>query len=152
MDLKIEAIVEIPRGSMYKYEMDKSTGLLVVDRPLPVELPYNYGYIPDTLHGDGDPLDICIVGAHPIYPLTKVKVSIIGAFLCNDNGMSDDKLVGIVVGESYFDEEIAKYLDEVRHYLSTYKKGFCVGGLADVEEARSILQKDLVRYEQDSGN
>ncbi len=55
---EVDAIVEIPYGSMYKYEVDKETGQLTIDRPLLSPLPYNYGYIPNTLHGDGDPLDV----------------------------------------------------------------------------------------------
>ena len=86
-NFEVQAIVEIPHGSLYKYEVDKTSGSLVVDRPLPVPLPYNYGYIMGTVHDDMDPTDIAIIGDYPIYPLTKVRVNVLGAFKCTDNGV-----------------------------------------------------------------
>lgn len=145
---EIEAIVEIPQFSTYKFEMDKKTGGLVMDRLLPSSLPYTYGFIPCTLHDDGDPLDICIFGGKGLYPLTKVKVKVIGAFLCTDNGCSDHKLIATLVGEEErWDTEICK--DSVKEYLSTYKDGFVVESFVGVEEARKILMKDLDAYQND---
>src|SRR5271166_4032705 len=97
-NFEIDGVVEIPFGSMFKYEVDKVTGLLTIDRPLPVALPYNYGYVPNTLHADGDPTDICIIDIYPIQSLTRVKLILLGAFICTDNGCSDDKLVAVVKG------------------------------------------------------
>lgn len=151
MSFEITAIVEIPHGSMYKYEVDKNSGNLVIDRPLSEPLPYNYGYVPNTLHGDGDPLDICIVGRNPIFPLTKVKVVLLGAFLCEDNGQSDDKLVGAVVNEihSYHGLEalLPIYKNQIERYLTTYKSGFIVKEWVDSEKAYEILMKDLDTYQ-----
>lgn len=146
MNFNVDAIVEIPHGSYYKYEIDKKTGQLVIDRPLPHPLPYNYGYVPNTLHEDGDPLDICIIGTHPIVSLTKVSVVILGAFKCIDNGESDDKLVAAVVGEhfSLLEQELAK--GAIRHYLSTYKEGFEVKEWVGPEEAYQIVLKDVDAY------
>jgi inorganic pyrophosphatase len=148
MMFEIEAIVEIPQYSKYKFEMDKKTGGLVMDRILIEALPYTYGFVPCTLHEDGDPLDICIFGGGGLYPLTKVKVKVLGAFLCKDNGFSDHKLVATLVGEEEkWDNE--GYKDTVQEYLSTYKDGFTVEGFVGVEEARKILMKDLDAYQND---
>src|SRR5437868_11382710 len=98
-NFKVEAIVEIPKGSFYKYEIDKDDGNLVLDRPMNQSIPYNYGFIPETLCGDGDPLDVFIVSYHPIPPLTKVEVVIVGVLKCIDNGEEDDKIIAMIAGE-----------------------------------------------------
>lgn len=142
----VKAIVEIPLGSLFKYEFDKETKSLKLDRPLPAPISYNYGYILETLHDDGDPTDVCIINNCPIYPLTSVTVSILGAFKCTDNGVSDDKLVGIVLGEIRSQDWIEENLKRVEYYLSTYKKGFIVNKWVDVDEAFKILVVDQYRY------
>ena len=145
MNFEITVVVEIPIGSRYKYEVDKNTGNLVVDRPLDLRMPYNYGYVPNTLHADGDPLDVCIIGCHPIYPMTKVKVKLIGALKCTDNGCSDDKLLAVVVGEDCLDQNIS--IKEVKSYLSIYKLGFTVVEQVGAEEAYRILMQDVETYQ-----
>ena len=145
MNFEVTVVVEIPHGSMYKYEIDKKTSQLVVDRPLDRPLPYNYGYVPQTLHEDGDPLDICIISKYPIFPLTKVRVVLLGAWLCQDNGCSDHKLVGQVVGEDYHRKE--ERISGVKNYLQTYKEGFTVDKWVDAPEAYEILMKDLQAYQ-----
>lgn len=147
MNFEVEAVVEIPFGSMYKYEIDKKHGTLTVDRPLPVPLPYNYGFVPHTLHDDGDPLDVCIIGKNPIFPLTHVKIIVLGAFLCDDNGFSDDKLVAHVVGEKFTEVEITNAKAEIEHYLATYKPGFTVKGSYGPEQAYQVLMKDVQAYQ-----
>jgi inorganic pyrophosphatase len=143
---EVEAVVEISFGSMYKYEVDKKTGQLVIDRPLSSPLPYNYGYVPNTLHEDGDALDVCIIGENPIYPLTKLKVILMGAFKCIDNGESDDKLVAVIVGEGVTDKYMNYAKQTVTNYLSTYKSGFEVLGFVGPEEAYQIVMKDTEAY------
>jgi|ERR1700688_268790 len=144
---EIDAIVEIPRESMYKYEVDKKTGILLVDRPLSRPVPFNYGYVPGTLHNDGDPLDIFLIGNYPIYPLAQVKAKILGALICNDNGSSDDKLIAEVVGDKYNYLDSAK--EVITNYLTTYKEGFIVDKFVDAEEAYRILMKDVEAYLND---
>ena len=121
---KVEAIVEIPAGSRYKYELNKLTNRLRIDRLLLSPVPYCYGYINHTLHLDADPTDICIMTkGYPIHPLTEVSVSVIGAFKCTDNGVSDDKLVGIVFGETVGDWiDLAK--QDTEYYLSITRMVF----------------------------
>lgn len=145
---EIEAIVEIPQWCNYKFEVDKKTGGLVMDRFLPRPLPYTYGFIPCTLHADGDPLDVCIFGGSGLYPLTKVKIKVLGAFLCTDNGCSDHKLVAMLVDEQGT-EHTETFKDSIRQYLSTYKDGFTVEEFVGAEEARQILMKDLQAYQND---
>jgi inorganic pyrophosphatase len=154
MSFEVDVIVEIPHGSIYKYEVDKTTGTLVIDRPLRKKLPYNYGYVPNTLHEDGDPLDVCILSNNPIYPLTKVKVNIVGALKCKDNGFSDDKLLAIVVGDApnlyyggFFTEEALT--QEIIDYLSTYKEGFVVESQLSSKEAYQILMHDIQAYQNE---
>lgn len=139
MSFETEAVVEIPFGSMYKYEVDKETGELTVDRPLPAALPYNYGFIPDTLYRDGDPLDVCIIGKHPIFPLTRVQIKVLGAFICDDNGDADDKLVAVVVGDNFSEIKLSVHLQEIRDYLSSYKDGFEVLNFVEATEAYDIF-------------
>lgn len=137
----IEAIVEIPFGSKYKYEVDKDTGKLKVDRPLLFPLPYNYGYFEGTLCGDGDPLDVCILGLHPIQSLAKVKVKVIGALICNDNGDSDDKILAVVDGELFEDILLQHMTNQLVDFLSTYKKGFEIKELVDQQKAIEIYEQ-----------
>lgn len=153
MNFEIDAVVEIPLGSYFKYEVDKKTGQLTIDRPLPSPLPYNYGFVPNTLHGDGDPLDICIITDGPIYPLTKLKVTLLGAFKCIDNGESDDKLVAIVKGTEDFAllgwdriSTLEQHKRAISHYLSTYKEGFIVNEFVGPEEAYEIVMKDIESF------
>lgn len=154
---EVDAIVEIPQGAFYKYEVDKKTGQLVVDRPLSKVIPYNYGYVPHTLHGDGDPLDVCIVGGWPVVPLARVRVVLIGALVCDDNGESDDKLLSHIVGQEWGfcwdgDDEVASkeyWIEEVKKYLSSYKEGFTVKSFVGAEEAYAILMKDLQAYQDE---
>jgi inorganic pyrophosphatase len=145
MDYKVSAIIEIPIGSSYKYEVDKERGYLVLDRPLNAPIPYNYGYIPKTLHDDGDPLDVCVIGVNPITPLARVKVVLLGAFLCEDNGFSDHKLVGFVEGENLDYTEF--HINQVKEYLSCYKSGFVVKSFVGPEEAFKIFEGDKYAYD-----
>jgi inorganic pyrophosphatase len=144
-NFEVAAIVEIPYGSRYKYEVDKKSGALMVDRLLKSPIPYNYGYVPGTLHGDGDPLDICILGQLPIHPMTKVKVKLVGALKCTDNGFSDDKLLGVVIGDDL--TLIGPCTIEVQDYLNSYKEGFVVESYIGPEEAYNILMKDVDSYQ-----
>src|ERR1700676_3263845 len=97
---KIRAIVEMPMKSNYKYEVNKTTGALRLDRPISRSVPFNYGYIPHTVCLDVDPIDLFLVSRYPIPPLTEVDVQLVGVFKCTDNGVSDDKLIGTLGGEN----------------------------------------------------
>lgn len=135
----IECVIEIPKGSEYKYEI--KDGQLFVDRPLNQPIPYNYGYVTDTLAEDGDALDIFIVTDTPIQAGAKCFVKIIGAFKCKDNNTIDDKLVGIV-----FKSNTPDYYINIYNFLSTYKMGFKVEEFTTDYE--NILKKAQEKFKK----
>src|SRR5476651_1757343 len=98
------AVVEIPLGSSNKYELDKASGLLKLDRVLhsAVFYPANYGFIPQTLADDGDPLDVLILAAEPVYPLTLVAARAIGLMTMKDQDEIDHKIVAVHVNDPEF--------------------------------------------------
>jgi inorganic pyrophosphatase len=138
----IKAVIEMPQGSYLKYEQDKATGSLAVDRILNQPVPYNYGYIPGTLCGDGDPLDVFIVCEEPIHPLAVVKIEIVGALRCTDNGDSDDKIIAHLVGDK--ERHGAFGLSLIKNYLETYKSGFQVHEFLNKDQAVEIYQKSAL--------
>lgn len=125
----MRAVVEMPKGTKYKYEMKEIFGVkkLILDRVLNQAVPANYGYIPNTTAPDGDAEDIFIISDEPLVAGCEVEVEILGKFICIDNGVQDDKLVGYIFGE-----EEPRDLSKIRHYLSTYKSGFLVGNWEEV--------------------
>lgn len=133
----MKAIIEIPKHSKYKYELKDDS--LVLDRVLNQECPHNYGYIPNTLCGDGDPLDIFIISNDPIPSSTEVEYVVLGMLICEDNGKDDDKVVAILKGEEHLhDIDAAKW--SIRNYLTTYKSGFKIESWADVSEALGCIE------------
>ena len=133
----IKAIIEIPKGSNYKYEVDKDTGRLVLDRVISLKYPASYGYIPETLELDGDPLDLFVISSKKIPPLTIIKCNIHGAFICTDNGIQDNKLIATLDGE----EHALSLLPKINTFLCGYKEGFIVHSYESKEIAESILKK-----------
>jgi inorganic pyrophosphatase len=146
--MKLTAIIEIPAGSNYKYEVDKKDGRLVLDRPINQKVPFNYGFIPSSLGEDGDPTDVFVVSHDPIVPLAKVSVEIFGVLKCKDNGIQDDKLIGRLCGET-FNESIhpkKAVIDSLTEYLQTYKEGFIVESFGEIEEAEVIYRTSVDRF------
>lgn len=94
-------VIEIPKGSKCKYELDKKTGLLMLDRVLysSVHYPANYGFIPQTHAGDGDPLDVLVLMQEPVVPLTIVRARAIGGFCMRDDKGVDDKIIAVAVDD-----------------------------------------------------
>jgi inorganic pyrophosphatase len=101
------AVIEIPKGSKVKYELDKVTGLLRVDRVLhsAVHYPANYGFLPRTFCGDGDPLDVLVLGQEPVTPLCLLRARAIGVMTMTDDKGVDDKIIAIHID----DPEYAHY-------------------------------------------
>ena len=97
------AVIEISKDSQCKYELDKGTGLLRLDRVLytATHYPANYGFIPRTYADDGDPLDVLVLCARPIQPLTLVRVYPIGVMRMLDDGRMDDKIIAIQIGRAH---------------------------------------------------
>jgi len=102
----LPAVIEIPRGSHLKYEVDKPTGLLRLDRVLysAVYYPANYGFVPRTYCDDGDPLDVLVFGQEPVHPLTLVDVRTIGVMRMRDDKGIDDKLLSVTIDDPAFAE------------------------------------------------
>jgi inorganic pyrophosphatase len=129
VDVWFPAVVEIPAGSKLKYEIDKKTGMLQLDRVLysAVHYPANYGFIPRTHGGDGDPLDVLVLMQEPVHPLTIVRARAIGGFLMVDEKGIDDKIVAVAVDDpafaSYRDygELPTHVLAELRRFFQDYK-------------------------------
>jgi inorganic pyrophosphatase len=113
----VPSVIEIPRGSHLKYEVDKPTGLLRLDRVLysAVYYPANYGFIPRTHGNDGDPLDILVIMQEPVAPLTIVRARPLGGLHMNDDKGGDDKIVAVCVD----DPAVAHYhsLDELPPHI-----------------------------------
>ena len=152
------AVIEIPKGSKNKYEMDKETGLLKLDRVLytSTHYPANYGFIPRTYADDGDPLDVLIIGIDPILPMTLVQVYPIGVMRMIDDGKLDDKIIAIAKCDPNYNNirslhELPKHIfDEIMHFFTVYKqlenKQTAVRELFGPVEAEQIIEEAIEGY------
>ncbi|MBQ7171064.1 MAG: inorganic diphosphatase [Clostridia bacterium] len=152
------AVIEIPKGSNCKYEMDKYTGLLRLDRVLytSTHYPANYGFIPRTFADDGDPLDVLVLCSDPIYPMTLIRAFPIGAMRMIDGGRIDDKIIAIPFSDPTYHgvQEISQLpshiFDEIMHFFSVYKqlenKQTDVQTLYDRATAEKIIQEAIDTY------
>lgn len=126
---KFEALIEIPKGSKAKYELDKETGRLRLDRFLYTSTVYpaNYGFIPRTLAEDMDPLDVLVLCSDEIYPMTIITCKPIGVIRMYDNNELDEKIIAVAVGDpSYKDYDdidmLPKHIfEEMMHFFEVYK-------------------------------
>lgn len=125
----VDVFVEIPKGSRAKYELDKETGHIRLDRVLfsSVHYPADYGFVMDTMAGDGDPLDALVVVEEPTFPGCVVPTRPIGTLIMRDDKGPDEKILGVPVGDPRFDEvrELKDlsphWLREIESFFSTYK-------------------------------
>ena len=152
------AVIEIPKGSSCKYELDKHTGMLRLDRVLytATHYPANYGFIPRTYADDGDPLDVLVLCSEQIFPMTLVQVYPIGAMRMIDGGKLDDKIIAIPFSDptyrniSSIDELPSHIFDEIMHFFTVYKqlenKQTAVKTLIDRKEAIEIIEKAIEDY------
>ena len=157
------SVIEIPRGSKLKYELDKKTGMLMLDRVLysSVHYPANYGFIPQTLAGDGDPLDVLVLMQEPLAPLCIVRARAIGGFAMRDDKGVDDKIVAVAVDDpSYSHYTDAPQLPphvllELRRFFQDYKslegKFSEVDELYDRQRAYKVIRESLAGYRNHSG-
>ena len=152
-------VIEIPKGYKQKYELDKETGLLILDRILytSTHYPANYGLIPRTLSDDGDPLDVLVLCSESLEPLSMVRCYPIGVITMLDNGSSDEKIIAIPFSDPTYNEykdisELPKHIfDEMRHFFSVYKqlenKQTAVDEVADRRAAIKIIETCIRNYE-----
>lgn len=136
--MSLIGIIEIPKGSSYKYEIDKTTGHLVLDRTLEMHYPYNYGFIPNTLSADGDPIDVFVISESPIHPLARVKLDILGVIEMTDNGVSDEKLVCRLEGSNHpYNDSFS----EITYFLKNYKTGVIISSVGGKDRALQLLEE-----------
>ena len=158
------AVIEIPKGSKCKYELDKASGLLKLDRILytSTHYPANYGFIPRTYADDGDPLDVLVLCSEPIYPMTLIRVYPIGVMRMLDDGRMDDKIIAIPFSDPTYndirsiDEMPSHIFDEIMHFFTVYKqlenKQTAVKTLFDHEKAEQIIAEAIKCYEDTFGD
>lgn len=128
---RVNALIEIPNGSSIKYEVDKETGAVVVDRILysAMYYPANYGFVPNTLADDGDPADILVLGELPLQAGSVIKCRLIGVLVMEDEAGMDEKLVAVPVskidptydGVNSLDDLPKSQLAKIKNFFETYK-------------------------------
>ncbi len=155
---RFEALIEIPKGSKSKYELDKETGRIRLDRILYTSTVYpaNYGFIPRTLAEDADPLDVLVLCSDPIYPMTLVTCKPIGVIRMYDNNELDEKIIAVPLGDpSYKDYDDIDQLpnhvfDEMMHFFEVYKtlehKVTSVKEICHKQDAVEIIRKCIDFY------
>ena len=158
------AVIEIPKGSKKKYELDKETGLLSLDRILftATHYPMNYGFIPRTLGDDGDPLDVLVMCSEPLEPLTLVRCYPIGVMRMTDGDAGAEKIIAIPWAdptyEAYTDiSELPRHIfDEIRHFFTVYKdlegKKTAVNEFEGALGAVQVIEECIDRYKEKYGD
>jgi inorganic pyrophosphatase len=156
----VNALIEIPQGSRSKYEVDKNTGLLRLDRVIysSFQYPVNYGFIPQTLGQDGDPLDILVLCSQPIQSLCLVEANVIGNMQMIDQGQMDDKLIAVAAKDpsvnhiSRMEELPQHFLLELRNFFEQYKvlenKKVEIDNFQDQFIACRIITEAINRYKE----
>ena len=154
-----DVIVEIPKGSKNKYEVDHETGVVRLDRVLhsAVHYPTDYGFIDHTLGSDGDPLDAMVILSQPTFPGCTVETKCVGVFLMADDKGDDEKLICVATGDPYFKgvnslEDLPEHLlKEIENFFATYKilenKEVEVKGWGDKNKAMQLLDEAKERYQ-----
>ncbi len=161
---KINVIVEIPRGSKNKYEVDKKTGLIKLDRAMKTsqDYPFDYGFIPRTLWEDNDPLDVILLSTYPLLPGILVEARPIGVMRMIDNGEGDDKIFAVPANDPRWDQTLdikdvnPHMLKEFKHFFETYKmienKKVEIKGFDGLYRAKQAIQKGIKLYNKKFGN
>ena len=154
----VSAIIEIPRGSRAKYEIDKESGLIKLDRVIYASMyyPLNYGFIPQTLGQDGDPLDIVVLTQVSVVPLCLIPSKVIGVMQMIDIGEADEKIIAVAEQDpsvSHINnvKDLPPYLlTELRHFFENYKtlenKKVVINEFLSREEAFSVIDACVERY------
>ena len=154
-------VIEIPRGSKVKYELDKPSGHLKVDRVLysSVIYPCNYGFLPRTYCDDGDPLDVLVLGLEPVYPMSILTARAIGVMHMMDEGQRDDKIIAVHTTDPsmavYNDiEELPQHLfREIQKFFETYKdlegKTVEVNTLHGSKKAMKVVLESMELYRRE---
>ena len=151
-------VIEIPKGSKKKYELDKETGLIMLDRILytSTHYPANYGFIPRTYGDDNDPLDVLLLCAEPLEPMCLVRAYPIGVISMIDNGRNDEKIIAIPFKDPNYNnykdiDELPRHIfEEMSHFFTVYKnlenKTTAVNEVSGRESAIRIIKDATDRY------
>ena len=152
------AVIEVPKGSKNKYELDKESGMIRVDRVLfsSVHYPANYGFIPRTFCEDDDPLDVLVLGQDPVVPLTIMMAKPIGVMKMRDNGEADDKIIAVHANDPEFNHynsirELPPHRqNELRNFFENYTalehKEVVVEHFLDVDDAKRVILEAIALY------
>ncbi|NCN52578.1 inorganic diphosphatase [Candidatus Parcubacteria bacterium] len=155
---QMNVIIEIPKFSKNKYEIDKETGIIALDRVMHTaqDYPFDYGFVPQTLFDDGDALDVVLLTTYPLAPGILVKARPVAIMEMIDNGERDDKVVAVPVDDPRFDhvQDIADlnphFQKEMSHFFETYKKvqnkEVAVGPWHGAKEAKEAFAKSCALY------
>jgi inorganic pyrophosphatase len=156
----VNALIEISRGSRTKYEIDKPTGLLKLDRVIysSFHYPVNYGFIPQTLGLDGDPLDILVLCSQSIQPLCLVEATVIGNMQMIDSGEEDDKIIAVATKDpsvnhiTSIEELPPHFINELKNYFEQYKvlenKQVQIEDFQSKEIAYTVIDNAIKLYQE----
>ncbi len=155
------ACIEISAGSKNKYELDKETGALILDRILytATHYPHNYGFIPHTLSEDGDPLDVLVICSEPLLPLSLTPAKPIGLLEMDDTGFLDEKIIAVCACDPLYKDysdirELPPHVaEEIEHFFSVYKelehgKHTVVKEMRGAQEAQRVVAESIAKYEK----
>lgn len=158
--ITIDAVIEIPKNTNVKYEYDDSLGMIRCDRLVntPMVYPWNYGYVPNTKAGDGDPLDILVICNFSLYPNTVIKCKIIGVLLTTDEKGTDEKIIAVPcdnidrnsVGIDDLDDLSLNLRTQIKYFFEHYKdleenKWVKVNDFKNSEYAQNIYKKSICK-------
>jgi len=159
----VKAIIEVPYGSNVKYELDKESGAIEVDRVMYSAMfyPANYGFVANTLSDDGDPADILVISEYPLYPGSYIKSRLIGVLMMEDESGIDEKLIAVPadkIDPSYTNirdiNDLPEHtLNKIKNFFETYKmlepnKWVKVTGFEGKEKATEILEAAIANYKK----
>ncbi len=157
---EMTTIIEINRGSKNKYEIDKKTGIIALDRAMHTsqDYPFDYGFVPQTLWDDGDALDVVVLTTYPLFPGILVRVRPVAIVNMTDSGDSDAKIIAVPCEDPRFDEvrdlkDVNKHtMKEIQHFYLTYKKlqnkEVTIEGVEGREAAEAAFEKARKMYEE----
>jgi len=160
---QMNVIIEIPKFSKNKYEIDKETGIIALDRVMHTaqDYPFDYGFVPQTLFDDGDALDVVLLTTYPLAPGILVKARPVAIMEMIDGGDRDDKVIAVPIDDPRFDEvndlkDLNKhFLKETAHFFETYKKvqnkEVSVGDWGDAKAAKAAFTKSCELYKEAKG-
>jgi inorganic pyrophosphatase len=160
---EVNVIIEINKGSKNKYEVDKETGMIALDRVAHTaqDFPFDYGFVPQTLWYDNDPIDVVVLTTYPLLPGILLRVRPVAIMNMIDGGEGDDKVIAVPVSDPRWSDvkdlkDLNKHtLKEIEHFYSTYKKlqnkEVIVNGFKGAAEARIAFKEGLALYQKKFG-